>query len=220
MTIARRLPRPEVGFLLFCASFAVFHHVVSFLGPAQEVVDHLTPFAVIGSAALVLASLRAAPAAIVLPLIAGVIYVDGHGIHLAANAIGNEDIPANLEDVVHFWDEVWGHIWWHLGWILLVASLCLAEALARRPRTWRPPSTALAVVSALALGITFFTSGVEGGTWWMFAAAAPVFVAWAARAPRTLLVTSAAAFALAGLLLASWAIWHGGMPQFSDVGLL
>jgi hypothetical protein len=215
-----RLPRPEVGFLLFAAAFAVFHHVPSFAGPAQEAVDHLTPFAVIGTAALVLAAVRAAPAAIVLALIAGVIYVEGHGIHLAANAIGNEEIPPALEDVVHFWDEVWGHIWWHLGWVLLVGALCLAEALARGPRSWRPPSTVLAVLSVLLLGATFFTSGVEGGTWWLFAAAVPVFVVWAVRAPRPLLVTAAGAFALAGLLMAIWAIWHGGMPEFSDVGLL
>jgi hypothetical protein len=216
----RRLPRPEVGFLLFAASFAVFHHVPSFAGPAQEWIDHLTPFAVVGTAALVLVSLRAAPAAIVLALVAGVIYVNGHGIHLSANAISHEELPGDLEDVVHFWDEVWGHIWWHLGWVLLVGALCLAEALRREPRRWRPESPALAGASILLLGATMFTSGVEGGSWWIFAAAVPVFVVWAVRAPRPLLVTAAGSFALVGLLMAVWALWHGGMPQFSDVGLL
>lgn len=215
-----RLPRPEVGFLLFAASFAIFQHVPSFAGPVAEWIDHVTPLAVIGTAALVLAALRAPPAAIVLALVAGVIYVDGHGIHLSANAIGHEELTGDVEDVVHFWDEVWGHIWWHLGWVLLVAAIPLAEALRGGPRRWRPPSPLLAGAAVVLLGGTLFTSGIEGGTWWLVAAAAPFFVAWAVRTPRPLLVTAAGAFALAGLLMAIWAIWHGGMPQFSEVGLL
>jgi hypothetical protein len=218
--IRRRLPTPEAAFVAFAASFAVFQHVPSFIGRAGTWLDLVTPFVVIGTAALVLLTLRAAPAAIVLALVGGVIYVNGHGLHLSANAIGHEEIPAHLEDTIHFWDELFGHIWWHLGWIVLIAAIVLAEGLSRTPRRWRPPSWALAAVAALLLGVTLFTSGVEGGTWWMVYAATAVFVVWAVRAPRPLLVTTAGAFVLAALLLTGWAIWHGGMPEFSDVGLL
>jgi hypothetical protein len=76
------------------------------------------------------------------------------------------------------------------------------------------------LLSVLLLGVTLFTSTVEGGTWWLAAAATPVFVVWALRAPRPLVLTAAGAFALAALLMAGWAIWQGGMPQFSEVNLL
>ena len=211
---------PEAAFFAFAVSFAVFQHVPSFAGGAGDFVDLVTPFAVVGTAALVLGSLRAAPAAIGLALLAGVLYVDGHGIHLAANSIGNETgLSGDAEDVAHFWDETFGHIEWHLGWMLLVGAIAVAEALGRGPRG-RPRPYALAGATVAVLGFTLFTSTVEGHTWWLALGAAPVFLAWAWQAPRPLVVTAAGAFALASLLMAGWAIWQGGMPEFSDVGWL
>jgi hypothetical protein len=35
-----------------------------------------------------------------------------------------------------------------------------------------------------------------------------------------MVVTIASAFGLAAVLMVIWAIWHQGMPQFSEVGLL
>ncbi len=221
MALERRRLAPEVAFLVFAASFAVFQHVPSFLGSAGDYVDLVTPFAVVGTAALVLVSLRAPPAAIVLALVAGVLYVDGHGIHLAANSIGNESgLAGDAEDVAHFWDELFGHIEWHLGWILLVAAVPAAEALSGTPRSPRPRSYPLAAATVAVLGFTLFTSTVEGRTWWLALGATPLFLAWAVRAPRPLLVTAAGAFGLASLLMAGWAIWQGGMPEFSEVGWL
>jgi hypothetical protein len=220
MAAERRPLNPEAAFLAFAASFAVFQHVPSFAGDAGDFVDLVTPFAVVGTAALVLASLRAAPAAVAFALLAGVLYVDGHGIHLAANSIGNETgLAGDAEDVAHFWDETFGHIEWHLGWILLVGAIALAEALGRGPQG-RPRSYALAGATVAVLGFTLFTSTVEGRTWWLVLGATPLFLAWAVRAPRPLIVTAAGAFGLSSLLMAGWAIWQGGMPEFSDVGWL
>lgn len=220
MAAERRPLSPEAAFLAFAGSFAVFQHVPSFAGGAGDFVDLVTPFAVVGTAALVLASLRAPPVAVAFALIAGVLYVDGHGIHLAANSVGNETgLSGDAEDVAHFWDEVFGHIEWHLGWILLVGAVAAAEALGRGPRG-RPRSFALAGATVAVLGFTLFTSTVEGRTWWLALGATPLFLAWAVRAPRPLVVTAAGAFGLASLLMAGWAIWHGGMPEFSEVGWL
>ena len=69
--------------------------------------------------------------------------------------------------------------------------------------------------AAILLGWTFFTSTVEGQTWWMELPAAVLFVVWAVREPRPLLRAAAGAFALGALLIGVWAIWQGGVPEFS-----
>jgi hypothetical protein len=212
--------KPDWALVAFVASFAVFQHVPSAFGDAGDWVDLATPFAVVGTTALALWSLRAPPAALVIALVAGVLYVDGHGIHLAANSIGHEELTGDAEDVTHFWDETFGHIEWHLGWMLLIAAIGVAEALGRAPRGLRPRSPWLAGATILLLGATLFTSTVEGGTWWLALGAAAVFVVWAVLRPRPLLATVAGAFVLASLAMAVWAIWQGGMPQFSEVGWL
>jgi hypothetical protein len=211
---------PEWALVAFAAAFAVFQHVPSAFGDAGDYVDLATPFAVVGTTALALASLRAAPAALALALLAGVLYIDGHGIHLAANSIGHEELTGEAEDVTHFWDETFGHFWWHLGWMLLIGAIGAAEAFGRAARGVRPRSVWAAGATILLLGVTLFTSTVEGGTWWLALGAAAVIVVWAALAPRPLLATLAGAFLLAALLIAIWAIWQGGMPQFSEVGWL
>ncbi len=211
--------RPEVALLAFSAAVFVFHHLPANAGEsAGDWIDLVTPFAVIAATATALVSLRAAPAAVVLALVGAVLYVDGHGIHLAANSIGRETLTGDAKDVTHFWDETFGHIEWHLGWITLAAAVAFAEALSDRGRQLRPLSYPLAGATIVLLGFTLFTSTVEGGTWWLELGATLVFVVWAIRAPRPLLMTSTAAFALAALLIGVWAIWHGGVPEFSDVG--
>jgi hypothetical protein len=207
--------------LAFAASLFVFHHLPALAGEsAGDWIDLVTPFAVVGTAALVLGFLRPTRAAVVLACAAAVLYVDGHGIHLAANSIGHQRLTGDAKDVTHFWDERFGHVEWHLGWIGLIAALALAEARSVAARALRLPSPALAALTIVLLGFTLFTSTVEGGTWSLELAATAVFVGWCARAPRPLLGTCAGAFGLASLLIAVWAIWHGGVPQFSDVGWL
>lgn len=201
--------------LAFAAAVLVFHHLPSLAGDtAGDWIDLLTPFAVIGTAAFVIGR-GATTLALVIAVVGAVLYVDGHGIHLAANAIGHEELTGEAKDVTHFWDEEWGHFEWHLGLFVLIASLALAERKRSiRIRPWA------AVAAAVLLGWTFFTSTVEGGTWWLVLIATAVFVPWAIVARRPILVTAAAAFGLTALMIGIWALWHQGMPQFSDVGFL
>ncbi|HEX6700315.1 MAG TPA: hypothetical protein VF101_06240 [Gaiellaceae bacterium] len=206
--------------LVLAGCFFVFHHAPSLAGNAGDWIDLATPFAVVAATAAVLCSLPTARAATVLALIGGLLYVDGHGIHLAANSIGHETLSGDAKSVTHFWDETFGHIEWHLGWMTLIAAIALAEAYSQETRTWRPRSYPIAVATAALLGFTLFTGTVEGGTWWLELAAAVVFLVWTLRAPRPLLVTCAGAFALAAALIGVWAIWHGGVPQFSQLGWL
>ena len=41
-----------------------------------------------------------------------------------------------------------------------------------------------------------------------------------ASSPRPLLDTCACAFALGAALIGVWAVWQGGVPEFSDTGLI
>jgi hypothetical protein len=201
----------------FAAAVFVFQQLPAIVGDgAGDWIDLFTPFAVIGTAALVLGR-RAAGLALLVGVIGALLYVDGHGIHLAANSIGNENPAGKAKDVAHFWDEEWGHAEWHLGWFVLVLAFCLDErSRPLRLRAW------LVGLTALVLGWTFFTNTVEGQTWWLELGATGVFVPWAfaARRSRPVLVTAAAAFALCAVLIGIWALWHGGVPQFTDVGYL
>jgi hypothetical protein len=186
-----------------------------------DVIDMGTPFAVIGAATGVLVALRARGAVLLAALLAGVLYVHGLGVHLAANSIDNAGPSAELRGIVHFWDEELSHVEIVLGWFGLLASFCLAERaeFKRRPRAARPRVAPLAVAAAL-LGWTFFTSTVEAGTWPVELAATAAFAAWAARGRRPLLRAAASAFALGALLIGVWAAWQGGVPEFSEAGWL
>jgi hypothetical protein len=201
--------------LAFSGAVFVFHQLPAFAPEsAGDWIDLVTPFAVVAASAFLLG--RGVPAtALVVAVVAAVLYVDGHGIHLAANSIGHEELSGDAKDVTHFWDEQWGHAEWHLGWFLLVLGFCLAER-SRPVRVERR----LGALSALVLGWTLFTSTVEGGTWWLELAATAVLVPWAVLARRPLLSACAGAFALCAGLIGIWAAWHGGIPQFSEVDLL
>ena len=206
---------PERCAVVFAAAVAVFHHLSILAGPLgiHDAVDLVTPFAVVGAALATLLSLRAPPRALLLALVGAILYVDGHGIHLSANSIGDEPISGRARDVAHFWDEQFGHVWWHLGWFALVAAICLAEP-GRGVRLSRGQTRAIVFL----LGATLFTNTVEGGDWWLELAGAALFCAWALAARRAILTAFAGAFAFAAALIGIWVIWHGGEPQFSQLG--
>ena len=170
----------------------------------------LTPFAVAAATVAVLLALGAKRPAVLVAVFAGVLYVHGHGAHLAANSIHNEGLD---QDVVYFWDERFSHIEAVLGWFGLLAAACLAERPGLRLRT------APLVLGALLLGWTFFTSTVEGQVWWLELPAAVGFAVWAWRdgSRGPLLRASAAAFVGGAALIGIWAIAHGGVPEFSDL---
>ena len=203
--------RGDRAFLAFAAVFFVFHQLPSvlFTDRIEAAVDVLTPFAVVASTVAVMLAFGVSRGPVLAAVVAGVLYVHGHGVHLAANSIHNEGAQG---DVVYFWDERFSHIEAVLGWFGLVAAFCLAERLSPRSASTSPAVLGLA---ALLLGWTFFTSTVEGQTWWLELPTAALFDVWALRAPRPLLRAAAGAFALGALLIAAWAIWHSGVPEFS-----
>jgi hypothetical protein len=199
----------------FALAVAVFHHLPAVGGDLGDWIDLATPFAVIGTAALVLLGLSAWGAGLGLAVAAAIAYADGHGLHLSANSIRAEEPAGDVERVAYFWDERFSHWEWHLGLVGLLVAFCLAEPWARPPK--RAGSAQSALVAAL-LGLTLFTSTVEGQTWWLLPPAALVLAVWALARPRPVLRACAGALVLACILLAGWAAWHRGVPEFSDLG--
>jgi hypothetical protein len=180
---------------------------------AGDVVDLVTPFAVVGAAALLLASLRPTAGPLALAVASAVAYVDGHGIHLAANSLADDEseLPSAIEESVYFWDERFGHIEWHLGWIGMIAAFVAAE---RRPLPFRRN---LAFASIAMLGTALVAATVEGQTWWLVLAVTPPFVVAARRGRGHVAVVCAGAVAFATLAIAAWALYWGGVPQLTEI---
>jgi hypothetical protein len=208
--------RPERAFTALALAVGVFHHLPAYTGDTGTWIDLVTPFAVATAAAYGFAGARRG--AVALGLAALVLYVDGHGIHLAANAIGHEDAGAAEEETREFWDERWGHIEWHLGWIGLLAALCVADRT--RTSALRTGTRATLLAAAVVTGWTLFTSTVEGRDWWLVLGAAPLFVGWTVVRPGRVAALCAIACLVAVTLVGVWAVWQGGVPEFSEVGWL
>ena len=157
--LARMYSRALAGAAL---AYSVTHHLGLLpegLGSAAEGtrwadwLDLLVPWLVLVPAAV---ALWAAPSPLRtwLTFAAGAVaYASGHGIHLAANSIGN----ASPGKTAHLWDEVVGHYVWFAGVALVVGAL--ATTMRGRPRP-RPVGYAL----ALGVGLTWASNAVGGGT--------------------------------------------------------
>ncbi|TDC97822.1 hypothetical protein [Actinomadura sp. 7K507] len=216
---AARARHPE-RWLAACALFYGLTHHIGFglagLGTVGDTrwadwVDILTPYAVLLTAAAALHTGQADRRSGIVFLVGAITYVEGHGIHLAANSVGNDTpgIP-----VVHLWDEVAGHYIWYAGLALVFAAL--ARTLAHRPA----PPWPLALVLALTVALTWTTNSLEGGTALMGLIIAAAFTAWGLRTRHHLGRILIPAFAPAAVALAVWGIWHRGFPQPTDLGWL
>lgn len=143
-------------------SYAVVHHlglVPSGFGGAidgtsiADWVDLLVPWLVLGPAARTLWLSAARPATWATFVVGAIVYTSGHGIHLAANSIGNAE-PSTTS---HLWDEVVSHYLWFAGVALVVASLI--PPMRRLPR----PGP-VAWLLSLGVATTWATNAVGGHT--------------------------------------------------------
>jgi len=143
-------------------AYAILHHLgllPSGLGAAPDDtqwadwLELLVPWLVLTPAALTLWAGEAANRTWVVFGAGVVAYASGHGIHLAANSIGNAD-PG---PTAHLWDEVVGHHLWFLGVALVVAAV--ADTM-----TGRPQPGPVGYLLALAVGLTWASNAVGGGT--------------------------------------------------------
>lgn len=200
-----------------------------------DVFDILTPIVIILLVCRICLLLntemsRSARSAITITLIlGGVIFIEGHGIHLSANAISrhvssNENIP--LYSLTYFLDEILGHILWDSGIVILSIGLVVMTSAAQQSAKLRM-NPVLIVPASVLYGFTYFVNAVEGQTVIFtlpIAVMMPLFVWGLARLKRKsifsnpVLIFFALSYLVAVCLFAVWGVWRNGFPQFSDLG--
>jgi hypothetical protein len=162
-----RLPTHGVALTLTAVTYNLCHHVGSLpdglgaAGHGTRVADWLdlaAPFLVLVPALLTLVAARADRATYTLLVVGALLYTQGHGIHLAANSIGNQ-APG---PTAHFWDETAGHLLWYAG----VAIVVVALARTMAGRQVRPSALPLAVPLAVLTGVTWASNAIGADLAW------------------------------------------------------
>jgi hypothetical protein len=162
-------------------------------------------------------------------MVLAALWVEGQGMHLAANSIGHllsDFTGTDAETLTHFYDEELSHYMWHLGLIGLSALLIW--------RQWRFPfvgersSLWIEGISGLLYGFTFFLIIVEGQTA-IFGLPFAIIVTiagliWGRKHLRhqPLLAFFWIGYLIAALLTIGWWIYWGDLLEFSDptVGII
>jgi len=159
-------------------------------------------------------------------LVLAAFWVEGQGMHLSANSIGHllKDKGSEVYRLTYFYDEVLSHYLWHFGIVGLATLLIF--------RGWRgqvvekPALVWLIIVAGIIHGFTLFTVVIEGGTAPLgisFSAVATVFGlvwGWKKLGHQPLLLFFTISYAVATILFAGWGIYWGGLPQFSELGII
>jgi uncharacterized membrane protein len=154
------------------------------------------------------------------------IWVEGQSMHLAANSIGHlvgEVSASDAAKLTYFYDEQLGHYLWHIG------LLCLAVLLMYRE--WRRPaglitSWGIILPAGFIYGFTIFAATLEGQTAPMslpfVLLASLVTLIWGRKKLRKqpVLAFFFASFLVATLFYTGWGLYWGGLPEFSQVGII
>ncbi len=234
-----RLPAALVAYALALAALLLVPPYLDVsVGPPraftlQEAADLLTPLVVVPLAWIVfdLAGGLGRRGSVAF-LVVAALWVEGQGIHLAANAIGDavpdsaiaafyQTVPGELD---HWLDETLGHWTWHVAWVAL--AILMLAATTRHPDSRATRTSLLAAFAGLVHGATFFLVSVEGETVLLGIPASIVILVWCLAAGRrglrrqpvvTFFLVSTVA-TLIGYVV--WGALNGWtLPEFSKVGL-
>lgn len=195
-----------------------------------DLVDLLTPLVLIPMYRLLFQFGGVQPPSIkctIIFMVLTALWVEGQGMHLAANSIGH--LLGGLEGsdiytLTKYYDEHLSHWLWHLGIIGLSTILIV--------RSWRHPypdqesRLKLETIAGVIYGITFFITIVEAGTVSLglpYAILVTLFgLIWGRKVLRQqpILTFSTVGYGLGTLLFIAWGIYWSGFPQFSEVGII
>ena len=232
--------------LIYASSYAFFHIMPAFLNfeiknrlMIADVFDILTPFVMVfliykiyriqlmearGNSNSTVKSI-----AVIILILGAITFVEGHGMHLSANAIARHLTPTKdspLYALDYFFDEILGHILWDGGIILLSVGLLVIAFNSNEDKASNP-KLLLTIFASLFYGFTYFVNGVEGQTvvfTFPLAIVIPLVILWLGHRKRIQLLKNPLlsfyffAYILALSLFIFWGIWHKGFPQFSELG--
>jgi hypothetical protein len=230
--------------LIYASSYAFFHIFPVLLNyeiknrlMMADVFDILTPFVMVLLIYKIYGILlsgtkgnsKTQSAVIVILILGAITFVEGHGMHLSANAISRhltqiKDSP--LFALGYFFDETLGHILWDGGIILLSIGL-IVIAFNNDPGGTSNPQLPLIIFASLLYGFTYFCNGVEGQTvifTFPLALIIPSVIWWFGHRRRIQFLRNPVlsfyffAYLLALCLFIFWGIWHKGFPEFSALG--
>lgn len=157
-------------------------------------------------------------------ILLGALWVEGQGIHLAANSIGHhlkEFEGTTAYRLTYFYDEILGHVLWHLGIVGLSALLIYS---AWQPNSTEEPVQYPSIIpAALIYGFTYFALIIEGGTWViglpfaLIAALAPFLWRRATLFRRPGLMFFTLGYLISLMFFMIWGLMWRGFPEFTDV---
>jgi hypothetical protein len=160
-------------------------------------------------------------------LLLAVLWVEGQGMHLAANAIGHliQELPGGDADTLtYFLDEVLSHYIWHIGLVGLSALLIYRQW--RNPFAGERSGLGFETAGGILHGLTYFIIVVEAGTAPLGVPYALLVVIFTLIWGRTklrqqpILAFFFVTCLVATLLFLGWGLYWGGLPQFSEVGII
>jgi len=225
--------------LVFAILFAVFFIVPPLLSQQfspyplmkmGDIFDILTPLVLIPLYWLLYRlneEKKATLSGVILFVVLAALWVEGQGMHLSANSIGHLLKDMKGSDAYHltfFYDEVLSHYLWHFGIVGLSALLLWRQwhnpFREERARIW------MLILAGVIYGITFFVIIIEAGTALLgipFAILVTVsgwILGRKGMRQRPLLTFFLISYSIATVFFAGWAIYWGGLPEFSQVGLI
>ena len=240
--LARRGDRLPAALFAYAVALAALLLVPPYLkasvGPPpaftlQEAADLLTPLVVIPLVWLVFDLAGGfGRRGLIGFLVIAALWVEGQGIHLAANAIGDafshdaadafyQTVPGDLD----LWlDETLSHWMWHVAWVAM--SIVVLAAATRGPVVPPARTSVTAAVAGIIHGVTFFVVSVEGVTTLLGIPASILILAWSVLAGRRGLTRQpVVTFFIATMVVTilgyvGWgALNNWTLPEFSKVGL-
>ena len=162
------------------------------------------------------------------------VWVEGQGMHLAANSIDNlienlanrqvlDILGTEIYRLTYFFDEHLSHYLWHIGVVGLAALLMY--------RDWKRPAGIATtwwaiIVGGVIYGFTLFCIFLEGqtvrlGLPFVLIVTLLGLIWWRKQlAHKPVLAFFFISCLVAAVLFVGWGLYWGGFPQFSEVGLL
>ncbi len=182
-TTQLRYDKLSLWLLIYAFNYAFFHIIPVFLNyeiknllRVADLFDILTPFVTIFLIykiyRILITDLSVNTKSItrsggIIILILGTItFVEGHGMHLSANAINHYLSPAkdsSLFSLAYFFDEILGHILWDSGIVIISIGHILIGFRFKAEELLNPKPVQI-IFASILYGFTYFCNAVEGQT--------------------------------------------------------